>query len=92
MDVTEKVSTDNGQPKKLVFADISNEAERTYTFADGQVTIYNPAKLNVSRSFSPLGRPLDSHRIIDAKGLSYYVPAGWLMITWLGKDGTSYNF
>lgn len=88
MDVTKSVSTDQGNPVKLEFADISNEVFRTYDFGDGRiVTIQNPIKLNVKRK--PEG---DSHRLIDKAGYSHYVPAGWCHLMWQGKDGTAYNF
>jgi hypothetical protein len=86
-DVTSQVSTDKGNPVNLVFADISNEAYRTYYFPTGETTITEPVKLNVKRK--PEG---DSHRIIDAAGVSHYVPAGWLRLSWKGKNGEAYNF
>jgi len=88
MDVTTSVSTDKGNPVTLPFADISNEKYRTYDFGNGKTfRIDFPVKLNVKRK--PEG---DSHRVIDALGRSHYVPAGWIAITWEGKDGTAYSF
>jgi uncharacterized protein YegJ (DUF2314 family) len=87
MDVTSAVSTNQGNPVKLEFADISNETYRTYTFPTGSVTIQNPVKLNVKRKAEG-----DSHRIVDVNGKAYYVPAGWLMLSWEGKNGEAYSF
>jgi hypothetical protein len=70
------------------FLDISNEAWRTYIFKGGEeVTITAPVKLNVKRK--PEG---DSHRLIDAAGRSWYIPAGWFAIVWEGKNGPAYSF
>lgn len=82
MDVTAAVSAE-----KPVFTDISNEKYRTYYFPTGNVTIQNPVKLNVKRK--PEG---DSHRIVDNQGKAYYVPAGWLLLQWEGKDGEAFSF
>jgi hypothetical protein len=88
MDVTSQVSTDKGNPVKLEFADISNEAYRTYAFGGGRsYTITEPVKLNVTRK--PNG---DSHRIIDAAGVCHYIPAGWIGLSWKGKNGETFNF
>jgi hypothetical protein len=86
-DVTTSVSTDQNNPVVLKWADINNEKSRTYTFPTGSVTVLHPVKLNVKRK--PEG---DSHRLIDAAGISYYIPAGWLMLSWEGKDGTTFSF
>ena len=83
MDVTKQISATAAE-----FADISNEAFRTYTFPNGEVTITNPIKLNVKRK--PEG---DSHRIIDAESVSHYIPAGWIHLSWKGKTGEpEYSF
>lgn len=87
MDVTKQVSTNVGQPVKLEFADISNESYRTYTFPTGSVTIVNPVNLNVKRK--PEG---DSHRLVDADGVAHYVPAGWILLSWKGKNGEAFSF
>jgi len=81
-DVTKQVSS-----TKPEFADISNELYREYAFPTGTVRINNPVKLNVKRK--PEG---DSHRIIDDKGKAYYVPAGWLLLSWEGKNGEAFSF
>ncbi len=57
---------------------ISNESFREYCFGSrGVVRIESPKALNVSES--------GGHRLIDAAGVSYYVPAGWLCIKWVAS-------
>ncbi len=69
---------------KLEWQDINDEASRTYFFANGgQVTIDNPEKLNVKRKENG-----DSHRVIAA-GASFYIPAGWIAIKWVPKQGAA---
>ena len=63
----------------LDFKDISSEQWREYMFADGQVVrIEMPLKLYVSDN---------GHRILDAEGVSHYVPLGWIHLKWRAKDG-----
>lgn len=63
----------------LEFKDISSEQWREYTFDNGQtVRIDKPLKLYVSDN---------GHRILDAEGVSHYVPLGWVHLKWLAKDG-----
>ena len=63
----------------LDFKDISSERWREYTFADGQaVRIDNPLRLYVSDN---------GHRILDAEGVSHYVPLGWIHLKWQAKEG-----
>lgn len=82
-DVTKEVSS-----KPPDFVDISNEAWRRYDFPSGHVVIFNPVKLNVKRKTEG-----DSHRIIDAEGMSHYIPAGWIHLSWKGKAGKpEYSF
>jgi hypothetical protein len=83
MDVTASVS--KVPPASWVVID--NEKYRTYHFAIGDYTIIEPVKLNVKRK--PEG---DSHRVLDAKNIAHYVPAGWLAITWEGKNGEAFSF
>ncbi len=65
---------------------IENEAFREYIFPTGTVRIMSPKKVLVKRK--PEG---DSHRIVaviaDGTPISYYIPAGWLAIRWVGVDG-----
>lgn len=63
----------------LEFKDISSEQWREYTFEAGQtVHIEAPLKLYVSEN---------GHRILDAEGISHYVPFGWVHLKWKAKDG-----
>lgn len=64
----------------LAFTDISSEQWREYAFLGGDtVRIERPLRLNVSES--------GGHRIFDAKGVSHYIPAGWIHLQWVAKDG-----
>lgn len=63
----------------LSWNDISSEAYRVYQFADMEVRIDSPLKLNVSRS--------GGHRIFDAAGKSNYIPGGWRRLYWEPKVG-----
>lgn len=66
----------------LEFKDLSDEIYRTYEFPDGKIVkIYKPLKLNVSKS--------GGHRVLDEKGISHYIPAGWIHLQWKVKDGKS---
>ena len=59
--------------------DISTEARRIYTWADGaRVVIESPVGLIVSDN---------GHRISDASNNGHYVPAGWIHLTWENKPG-----
>jgi hypothetical protein len=67
------------------FNDLTSEEFREYTFpAAGRdsavkVRIEAPTHLAVSAS--------GGHRILDAAGLSHYVPAGWVHLVWKAKPG-----
>ena len=64
----------------LEFTDISSELWREYQFLGGDtVRIEAPLKLNVSDS--------GGHRIFDAEGMSHYIPAGWVHLKWVVRDG-----
>lgn len=59
------------------WTDISSEQYRTYSFPNKEsVTIDKPQKLNVSRT--------GGHRILDTEGVSHYIPAGWIKLSWKG--------
>ena len=61
------------------FVDISTEAWREYRFSGGElVKIDGPVALAVSTS---------GHRLLDASGVSHYVPKGWVHLKWKVKDG-----
>ena len=65
----------------LEFSDISSEAWRRYEFpGDVLVTIHGPLLLNVSKT--------GGHRIWDQAGISHYVPAGWVHLTWVSRPGS----
>lgn len=58
--------------------DISTNEYREYIFPDGFIVrIDCPMKLNVSES--------GGHRILDADGMSWYVPSGWRALRWMGE-------
>jgi len=62
---------------ELIFTDISSEEYREYLFPQGaSVLIQNPTHLHVSKS--------GGHRILDANGVSHYVPKGWIHLRWKG--------
>ena len=68
----------NGSSLKL--NDISSEEWREYEFEENKkVRIENPLGINVSKS--------GGHRVIDAGGITHYVPKGWFHISWKPKDG-----
>ncbi len=62
------------------FVDISSEKSRTYWFPGNEaVVVKAPQFLNVSRA--------GGHRLLAANGVSYYVPHGWIALSWEAKDG-----
>jgi hypothetical protein len=62
------------------FVDISSEKSRTYWFPGNEtVVIPAPQFLNVSRA--------GGHRLLTSKGVSFYVPKGWIALSWEAKDG-----
>ena len=69
-----------GNATDLEFEDISSERYREYRFLGGDVVrIEAPLKLNVSES--------GGHRIFDGEGVSHYIPAGWIHLSWVAKNG-----
>jgi hypothetical protein len=62
---------------KLKFQDISTEHFREYHFQNKCLRINSPIALNVS--------PSGGHRVIDCRGVSYYVRPGWDYIRWFGE-------
>ena len=67
-----------------VFSDISTEAWREYRFPCGAVVrVEIPTHLSVSKS--------GGHRLLDASGISHYVPAGWIHLYWEAFPGMA-NF
>lgn len=66
--------------EKLKFQSLESEQYRQYLFPNAQVvTIDFPTHINVSKS--------GGHRILDAQGISHYVPAGWIELIWKVKEG-----
>lgn len=62
----------------LQFTEINSEKYRVYEFPGGeQVRIDNPTHLNVSKS--------GGHRILDAQGISHYIPPTWIHLYWEGN-------
>lgn len=61
----------------LEWNDILTNEYREYLFPDGFVVrVDNPMRLNVSES--------GGHRILDADGMSWYIPSGWRALRWIG--------
>ena len=61
------------------FVDISSEKSRTYRFPGNElVHIPDPQYLHVSRA--------GGHRILNSHEVSFYVPKGWIMLSWEAKD------
>ena len=64
----------------LEFTDISSEEYREYVFLKGEtITIEKPTHLHVSES--------GAHRLLDARGVSHYIPSGWVWLSWKAKEG-----
>ena len=63
----------------LTLNDISSEDWREYDFGSQAVRIVKPLALNVSKA--------GGHRVIDAEGVSHYVPKGWIHLSWKSKEG-----
>lgn len=63
--------------------DISEEEVRVYRFpGDNSIAINNPVALAINSR--------GSHRIIDSEGISHYIPAGWVLLSWKVKAGRPY--
>jgi len=77
---TEDKTTNN---PTLKFSDLSDEEYRVYEFPKGEkVRITAPVKLNVSAS--------GGHRVLDAEGVSHYIPSGWIHLYWKVKQDCYY--
>lgn len=64
----------------MEFKSLEDEKFRTYAFPGGEeVTITDPTSLNVSAS--------GGHRVLDAAGVSHYIPPRWIHLWWVVKDG-----
>ena len=65
---------------ELVFKSLTDEQYRVYDWLDGKtLKIENPTSLNVSAS--------GGHRVLDAEGVSHYIPSGWKHLYWKVKEG-----
>lgn len=62
--------------------DISSEEYRIYRYTHGEFRIDAPVELHVLTDERG-----DTHRIIDASGVTHRPERGWLGISWKPKDG-----
>lgn len=62
----------------LTFTVISSEEYRVYEFPDNSIKIKSPQYLNVSNN---------GHRLLDADGISHYIPFGWRHLYWKALPG-----
>jgi len=62
------------------FLDISTEEWRCYIWdVNGEeYWINNPQWLAISET---------GHRVLDAKGISHYIPFGWHLLKWKAREG-----
>ncbi len=77
----------------LHFRNISNEAYRIYIYPptlvgqpNNSIRVENPEAVSCKapeRTFVGGG----SHRVVDKSGVSFYIPAGWIGITWEPVEG-----
>ena len=72
--------TNNSLFPRAKEVDISTEIYRTYNFGGekGKIKIVAPLTLVVSDN---------GHRIVDEKGLSHYIPYGWIHLHWKVDEG-----
>jgi hypothetical protein len=64
----------------LNFKSLEDEIFRVYEFTDGsKIRIDGPVALDVSKS--------GGHRILDTKGISHYIPSGWVHPYWKVQEG-----
>lgn len=64
----------------LEFKDISSEEIREYVFPNMDcISIKEPLWLHVSDS--------GGHRLFNKEGVSWYIPSGWICLTWVAKEG-----
>ncbi len=65
--------------------DITNETERTYHFPDGsKFTIKEPEAVAFKPPYKEWAG--GSHRIVDKEMVCYFIPAGWVAISWFKED------
>lgn len=70
--------------KEIEFVDIDSEEWRIYEFQGksgtiDKIKINSPISINVSES--------GGHRVLDAEGISHYIPKGWIHLYWRTKEG-----
>lgn len=57
---------------------IASEVWRAYVFPEQTVVIDYPTELSVDE---------DGHRVLDAQGISHFIPYGWGQLKWETKEG-----
>lgn len=67
---------------ELQFKDISTEDFRMYEFPDMTIRIDKPKQLNVAKG--------GGHRVLDAEGVSHYIPTGWKHLSWRANPPFSF--
>ena len=76
------MNLDNATAAPAAKSDISTELYRIYTYADGQkFRINNPVDLYLLDGGN-------SHRVIDAAGVTHRPTRGWVGISWKPKEGS----
>ena len=73
--------------------DIYSESQRTYHFPDGSTfTIEEPEAIAYKPPFKNWAG--GSHRVVDKKGTAFFIPQGWIAISWTKEDpnDTPYNW
>lgn len=78
------------------FVEISSEEYRQYIFPGTPVVkhsddaiAYPPSHTDLVMIFEPLYLSVSpgGHRILDAKGISHFIPKGWIHLKWKAKEG-----
>ncbi len=78
-------------PEGMSTHDVSVEQYREYIYPDGAILrIDEPVTLFLKQDGDPRG---DSHRVVDANGVTTYPKRGWIGLRWLNKkDGRPVEF
>jgi hypothetical protein len=66
---------------KVELKSLKSETYREYVYKDGTVRVEWPVALYIRES--------GAHCVFDDKGVTHYIPAGWLSLRW--KAGSSSN-
>ena len=72
------------------FTPIHSEEFREYTFVLAPEKGDQPAKVVKIRIDQPTHLSVSAsggHRLLDAAGISHYIPSGWLQLSWKPKPG-----